>query len=334
MNKYRITFIASIFLFVILSVISSIIGTGLFQSFLILTAFILLLGISIGGIAILGHKKFWWDYFKPLTALPIAWGLLHLGFALTFPDSSKEIWAVHWKLLIVIELSVFTLNSITNKDTSFEKRTSQKLLVTSFVLLFIITGTMITYRLFWGESAVNLDKSISYRLIASKVDLIAGNIKELTNDRKTKPMLEELKWLNKEAEKRFLTEAEEKKKEKLITDIKKQYKTPTSSNISFVTSAIAATKSPSITREFGIPAMTEIDRDTSGQKLRFLAGDKIVIEILNEPFEKRKLVFLNQTKISVQIRKRITTLWGRNPGFVEFINTGKEPFFVQVKINS
>lgn len=92
--------------------------------------------------------------------------------------------------------------------------------------------------------------------------------------------------------------------------------------------------SPSITREFGIPAMTEIDRDISGQKLRFLAGDKIVIEILNEPFEKRKLVFLNQTKTSVQIRKRITTLWGRNPGFVEFINTGKEPFFVQVKINS
>jgi len=92
--------------------------------------------------------------------------------------------------------------------------------------------------------------------------------------------------------------------------------------------------SPSIAREFIIPAGgITIDKDISGQKLRFLAGDKIVIEILNEPFEKRKLVFLNQTKNSVKIRKEITTLWGRNPGFVEFMNTGKEEFFVQVKIN-
>jgi len=109
----------------------------------------------------------------------------------------------------------------------------------------------------------------------------------------------------------------------------KETSTP-SSNTGFMTS----TKSPSITREFKIPAGTTIDRDISGQKLKFLTGDKIVIEVLNTPFEKRKLVFLNQTKNSVKIRKGITTLWGRNPGFVEFINTGKEPFFVQVKINS
>jgi len=225
MNRYRIIFITSIILFVILSIVSSIIGTGLFQSFLILTALILLLFVSIGGIAILGHQKFWWDYFKPLAALPIAWGLLHLGFALLFPDTSKEIWAVHWKILLVIELSVFVLNSIVNKNTAFEKRASQKLLVASYVLFFIVSGTMITYRLFWGESAVNLDKTISSRLITSKVELIAGNIEKLTNDQKTKPLLDELKQLNKEVEKRLLTEAELEKKEELITKIKEQYET-------------------------------------------------------------------------------------------------------------
>ena len=67
--------------------------------------------------------------------------------------------------------------------------------------------------------------------------------------------------------------------------------------------ALSKKGSPSITREFGIPAEATIDRDTSGQKLKFLPGDKIVIEVLSTPFEKRKLIFLNQTKTSVKIRK-------------------------------
>ena len=188
MKRYRIGLIISTGLFVVIAIFSSIVGVGWFQGFLILTALILLLIIFIGGIAGLGPKDFWWKYFKPFAALPIAWGLLHLGLALMFPDACKEIWHQHWKLLAVIEISALVFNTLVNKDTPFEERTSRRLLTATYILVFIVTGIMISYRLFYGEAAATLDRTVHSALMKSRVEVTAENIEKLSKNHKVKPV--------------------------------------------------------------------------------------------------------------------------------------------------
>ena len=309
MNRYRIGLSVSVVLFVVIAIFSSVVGVGLLQGFLILVSSILLLGIFIGGIAGLGAKDFWWEYFKPKAAIPISWGLLHLGFALMLPDVSKECWVLYWKLLMVIELSVFVLCLFLNKRVPFEKRTSRRLLTATYVLLFFITPvTMISCRLFAGEFAANLNRAMLFKLLTSKVELIEEDIEKLTKAYRAKPALEKLDELREGAKKldqldenekvKFFSELE--KMETWKTEVQRRYAVPDEKKPNwdwlFGKPAEARVEHPRPKRHlfgtFKLPADGRIvSQDLNGQELWYQKGELVRFQQLGSP---RKFTVVNK----------------------------------------
>ena len=146
-------------------------------------------------------KKIWWEYFKSLAAIPVAWYLFHLVFYLISSDIARAIWNFHWNYLMVIELSVIVLCVILNKRVPFEERTSRKLLISQYVYLFIAAGIIIIFRIGWSETAANLDRVMLSMLVNSKTELLAENIEKLTKAYRVRPALEKLDELHKKAKK-------------------------------------------------------------------------------------------------------------------------------------
>lgn len=283
MNRYRITLGILTGTFILVSILSSAIGTGLLQGFLILLAILLLIGIFVWGMVKLGIEDFWWNYFKPTAALPIAWGTLHLGFAIMFPDAFEQIWEVHRGLLIMINICAFTLNSIVNKQTDFEKRTSRWLLATTYVLLFIVSGIMMGYKLLDGKSAADMDKEISSAFAMSKIELISGKIEENNKKNKSKSYFVALNnLLEKSAEGHIFSLPELKNVERLKARIKKIYpkdnKPKTDS-----TSQPQPRAKRTVSAIFKLPADgTIVDCDTKGKKFHFKKGGWLHLQQLSQ----------------------------------------------------
>jgi len=290
MNKYRVTLGILTITFVVVSVLSSAIGTGLIQLFLILLAIALFLGIFAIGINKFGLEDFWWKYFKPTAALPIAWGTLHLGFAMMFPDAFSQIWEMHRGLLLMINICAFVLNSIVSKKTDFEKRASRWLLATTYVLLFIISGIMIGHKLLNGESAADMDREISAAFAISKVELMSGEIEENNKKNKSKSYLIALNYLlEKSAKGNILSPDELRNVKRLKAKIKEIYpknnepkeKGGPIKKVPRVVSAI-----------FKLPANgILVDRDEKGRKFRYKKGHYVYFEQLTSPGE---LVCVNE----------------------------------------
>jgi len=265
-NKHKTALTVSAGLFLIITILSSMVG-GLLQFFLILAAFILLLGIFIGGTVIFGWEKFWWGHFKPTAAIPIAWGLFHLAFVFMLPDVPGKLWTLHWKLIIVIEISAFVLCMLLNKRTTFEERTSRKLLSAHYVYFFIAAGIMIICRLFFGEFAANLNRTVLSKLVNSKVELVAEDTERLIKAYRAKPALEKLDELRQKAKKLGRLDKKEKKEffsefkkmEARKAEVRKEYAVPEDKKINwrewwpFGKSAEARIE-PSLAGTFGMPA--------------------------------------------------------------------------------
>ena len=339
MNRYKIglTILAGLYvLFLMIAIFSSVVGVGLFKALLILAGLALLTIICVGGMVLLGPGPFWWEHFKPVFANPVAWGFLHIGFALLFWETSGEIWKLYWKPLLALELSVFVLCGITNKKVPFEKRLSRLLLEMQFVYLFIIAGVMICLGLFWGEFAANLDRAALSRLMNSKVELAVGNIERFTKDHQAKPLLKELNKLIKESEVRPLSKAKQKRADELKVAIQKIYAVPIEKRINWKEwwsgpKAQAKEVRP-LTGIFKLPADgTIISKDVDGRKLKFKKGEVIRLKQLSSP--PGKFWFINRRKISSFTINDPVYDTGRAIGdaIVELKSTGEE-MMVQIQI--
>jgi len=341
MNRYRVALTVLVGIFLIIAIFSSMVGVGLFKGLLILAGLALFTIICVGGMVLLGPGPFWWDYFKPSFAIPIAWGSFHLGFALLFWRTSGEIWALHWKALLVIELAALVLCLILNKRIPFEKRASRKLLVVLYVCLFVFAGVMITCRLFWGEFAANLDRATLYRLMDSQVELAVGNIEKFTKDHQARPFLEELNKLTKEGEKRLLSKAELKRTDKLKATIQKIYAVPPEKRINWKKwwsgPEVQAKQIPKpalrhLSGIFKLPADERIvSKDMDGRKLKYQRGEIIRLKQLSSP--PGKFWFINRRKIPSFIVDEPVYATGRATGdaIIELKSTGKE-MMVQAQI--
>lgn len=227
MNKYKVGMISALALFSLLCVAATAVG-GLARLIFISMSSILLLAIIVAGmiVAAVEKKSAWWDYFKPLAAVPIAWGLLHLCFVLMFPDVSVNIWALHWKLLLVIEIVVFVLNTILSKNIPFPQRGSRKRLVFINVMLFVFALWLMVVRLFDGNFAASLNRELFGRLISSQVEQSGQKIEKLSKLQEVQPFLDELDEWEKKAEKRPLIETELKRVNELTKKSKKKFEVP------------------------------------------------------------------------------------------------------------
>lgn len=331
MNKYRAGLTAMVILFAIIAIFSSIIGVGFFKGLLIFTALILLIIIFAGGIAALGAKVFWREYFKEFAAVPVAWGLLHVGFVLVLPDVSKEIWTLHWQYLMAIELCALTLCVFLSKGVPFAKRISRSLLMLIYVLLFIASGYMIGYRLFWGKAAADQDREKYSRLMISRTELMVRDIERNKQNHKAEPLFKELRRLT-ENSKRELTKDEEQRVQTLKTSIQKIYEAPIKKSSASRPLIYKHRRPRRLTAIFELPANGKtINQDRKGQKLSYRKGEQIQLEQLTSP--PRKLTFVNRNIPSWTRRQKICTSGpATKDGWVELRASGGEKITVQVRI--
>lgn len=335
MNKYRMLLIILAVLFAIIAIVSSAIGVGLLQSIFVIVAFILLLGIFVGGIAVLGAKEFWWGYFKPLAAVPIAWGLLHLGFTLMLPDISAEIWSRHWKFLMAFELFIITLCVIVNKKRPFERRISRWLMEMTLILFFIFAGAMIGCRLFAGEFTANLNRAMLFSLMNSRVELAVGNIEKSSKKHEVKFLLTELNRLSEESKNRSLSKPELERVEKLKAAVKKKYAVPDEKKIDWekLFSFIKLNPSRHLSGIFRLPADGRaVGRDVDGYELWYEKNEIIQLKQLSSP---GKYTFINQGgKIDSWTREyelfHTTPAIGRSK--VELKSESEKELVIRVKI--
>jgi len=212
-------------------------------------------------------KEIWWGYFKPLAAIPIAWYSYHLIFYLMFPSIARAIWDIHWHYLMTIELVAIALNSIINKDITFEKRTSRKLMVATYVQTFIIAVIIIIFRIGWSETATNINKEMLSMLVNSKTELLVEDTEKLTKAYRAKPTLEKMNELRKKAKKLDRLSNKEKKEffsefeemENWKEKVQKIYTVPDDKKIR--RQKLLPQTEPSLTGTFEVPAaaMKNID---------------------------------------------------------------------------
>jgi len=344
MSRYRIgltTLNVLVGLFTAIAIFSSMVGVGLLQGFLILVSFILLLGIFIGGIASLGAKDFWWNYFKPDASVPVAWGLFHLAFVLMLPEVPPKLWALHWKIIITIELCAFVTCWILNKKEPFEERFSRKLLMAQYIHILIVAILMLGCRLFFGEFAADLNRETLYRLVGSEVELTAGNIEKHDKKHKAELPLAELNRLSQESKKRSLSKTELQRVERLKTRIKEIYAVPDDEKInwrkllSFGKSAEAGTEDPSPERRlsgiFKLPKDgTRVNKDVNGLELPHFEGEVGHFRQLGPIGE---FVAINREIASLRITQPVyTTGPATSDGKVDLMATGGKDIIVEVTI--
>lgn len=291
-------------------------------------------------------KEIWWGYFKPLAAVPVTWYLYHLLFYLMSPDLAQAIWNIHWHYLMVIELTVIALNSIVNKDTPFEKRTSRKLMVATYVQTFIIAGIIIIFRIGWSETAANLNRAMLSMLVNSKTELLVEDTEKLTKAYRAKPALEKMDELHKKA--KNLDQLDEEKKDKFFSELEKmeswkaeaqkEYTVPDDKKInwqklwSFGKSAEDRKPPRRLSGILKLPADEEIvDKDTKGQTLYHKKGERLHFVQLTDPTGSFWVV--NHRIPSFQI-KRKNYITGRAvaDGIIELKSAGGKEIMVQVRI--
>jgi len=344
MNRYRIGLTVLVVLFLITAIFSSVVGVGLFKGLLILVGLTLLTIILIGGMVALRPGPFWWNYFKPVFANPVAWGFLHLAFALLFWEASGEIWKLYWKPLLALELSVFVLCAITNKEVLFEKRLSRLLLEMQFVYVFIIAGAMICISLFWGEFAANLNRAAIARLMTSRLELTLESMERSTKDHQAKPFQLELKELVKESKKRLLSKRELKKAAELKAKINGIYEVPLEKRIDWEKlgprKAQAEPEPPQpkpprlLIATFKLPASGDlVSKDDQGRELKYRKGEVGRYKQLSSPLSTYVIDCRSIGRGSYTVKNRIYVT-GVAPanGKVELRAAGEKPMLVQVQI--
>ena len=166
----------------------------------------------------LTFKEFWWDYYKQLAAVPTTWIILHIIVFFTFTDAFKAILEFKLSYFMALQLSVFVLNTIVNKDIRFEERLSRKLITWVYVVICILAGTTIIGWPWYGESYIIADKNLASRIITIGAAEISNDIQKLSNEQKTDPKIKRLKQLKerleeigKDVKKGDLAESEAKK---------------------------------------------------------------------------------------------------------------------------
>ena len=164
--------------------------------------------------------EWWWKFFKPYFCLPIAWGLLHVIFALFCPSIFYYTFTNLLNIVIITEITVFVLNAIVNKNIDFEKRFSRKALLYTYVIIFIITIGLIPNKVLYGEKYAKWDRKLYVKMTASQVELLGEKTNQASESHLIKEKMATLKKLNNEAKERTLTPNELKEIENLVTEIK------------------------------------------------------------------------------------------------------------------
>ncbi|MBU1255846.1 hypothetical protein KKH35_03170 [Patescibacteria group bacterium] len=165
--------------------------------------------------------EWWWKFFKPYFCLPIAWGLLHVIFALFCPSIFYYTFTNLLNIVIITEITIFVLNTIVNKNIDFEKRFSRKALLYTYVIIFIITIGLIPNKVLYGEKYAKWDRKLYIKMTASQVELLGEKTNQASESHLIKKKMAALEKLNDKAKKRTLTPNELKKVKDLVAEIKK-----------------------------------------------------------------------------------------------------------------
>jgi hypothetical protein len=294
----------------------------------------------------LSLKKIWWEYFKPLAAVPVSWYLYHLIFYLMLPDVARAIWNFHWHYLMALELSVIVLNSIINKDTPFEERTSRKLMVATYVQTFVMVGIIIIFRIGWGETAANLDRATLSMLANSTTELLAENIEKFAKAHRAKSPLEKMDKLLEKAKK--LGESDEKtmaeffseyeKMEAWKAEAQKEYAVPEEKKIDWrkfwLFGQEAEAQAGPVRQLSGIiyvlPKGIKVTKDINGNEHWHLEGERGNFQQLGPTGQ---FTVLNKKISSLVIdQPTYTTGPAISDGKVELMATGGKDVIVELKI--
>lgn len=273
--------------------------------------------------------KWWWNFFKPHFCLPIAWGLLHVIFALLCPNAFYYTFTNLLGIVIVIEISIFVLNTIVNKNVDFEKRSARKALLYTYVIIFIITIGIIPSKVLYGETYAKWNRWLYAKMTASQAELLGEKTNQASENHLIKKRMVALEKLNNEAKKRTLTPNELKEVGSLVAEIKKipvkkeDPLTPPPPPIPRTLSGI-----------FQIPPGATINRDTNGKQIEYLKGERVILEVFVGPY--RDLIFMNKNIPHIKINKKRTFIRGVGPrsiiNEVQLMNIGKEKIFVEVEV--
>ena len=294
-------------------------------------------------------RELWWRYFKPLAAIPVAWYVYHLILYLMFPDISRLIWDFHWSYLMAAELSLIVINSIINKNTPFEERTSRKLMLATYVQTFIVLILVIGFRIGWSETAANLDRLMLATSVKSRTEFLAEETEKLIKAHRTKSTLEKMDRLREKAKK--LGESDEKtraeffseyeKMEAWKAEVQKEYAVLEEQKIDWRKfwpfsrkTEIRDRSTHRLSGIFELPAnVAIIDRDVNGRELRYYKGERIQLQQLNSPPE--PLTFVNhKTPSWTRSQKVCTSGPATEDGKVELMSPERKSITVQVRIIS
>ncbi len=153
-------------------------------------------------------KDFWWNYFKPLAAVPIGWYILHIVVWLMFPETAKAIWGYHLQTLLAVEIIVFVLNSLLNKQVAFRDRNTRKLMEGVYITFLVMGLLIILTGVFAGECKATIDMYFYSRIKLSEVAKMEVKIEIGQTEWKSKPSFKELNQLSKEISKRPFSDTE------------------------------------------------------------------------------------------------------------------------------
>jgi len=85
---------------------------------------------------------------------------------------------------------------------------------------------------------------------------------------------------------------------------------------------------------FQILPGTTVTRDTNGNPIEYLKGERVILEVLVGPH--KDLIFMNKNIPHIKITKKRTFIRGVGPNNVinkvELMNTGEEEVFVEVEV--
>ncbi|MBL7053382.1 MAG: hypothetical protein ISS02_01860, partial [Candidatus Portnoybacteria bacterium] len=232
-------------------------------------------------------KKFedwWWNFFKPLFCLPIAWGMLHIIYALLFPRAFFFTFTHLLGILVSVEIAVFMLNTVINKNTKFENRFSRVMLVGVYVIILLIGIGTIPGKLLYGEKFAELDRKLHHKMFVSITEVINEEANQASESHEINIRMNRLEGLKKIANERVLTLNELEEKERIKTEIYKisslKTKETKEDNNSQKEDVLAGIKSSKI---FILPPGEIVGRDRNGKICPVNTGQKIRFIQLNEP---------------------------------------------------
>jgi len=335
LNKFRLSVFAGIALFALIRLIAiEYFGVGIIRGVLIFSSIGLIFFVIYKGTDKFGSKDFWEKYFKGHAALPITWALLHLMVFLLSPYVAKEIYFLHWGKLLAVEICVFVLNSLTNKDTPFEKRPSRLQLGTVYGLLLISILASIYLSVFEGKLMAKFDRKLLSKVKNSTMETLLVRIETHSKEHLYEEDRKKMESFLKESKKRELPEKELKEAKEVLGAVKTRYASPKKELDKPDGKEVPRPPPRHLSGIIKVPPGQTVKLDTNGKEIKFLSCERIYAKVLIGRY--RDVVWNNQNLPSFSFKKRRIIAYGRGPrniiSTVELTNTGKNDVFVEINV--